>query len=135
MVLSWLTGWSQRHPIPLVKGIHTKDHPFVKNYDTSDGIDIGKLVQGRIRWVDSRESWGIQMADIGATIVSQAAYALDDRSGDISLCGALMRSSPYGPTRGPRLFTPLGDVPDHVGGKYRLLSEIMERRRVSAQPT
>jgi hypothetical protein len=79
MVLSWLSGWSQRHPMPLVTGIHTEDHPFVKNYDTPDGIDIGKLVRGRIRWVDSRESWGVQMADIGATIVSQAAYALDDR--------------------------------------------------------
>jgi hypothetical protein len=70
------------------------------------------------------------MADIGAAIVSQAAYAPDDRSGDISLYGSLMRSSHYGPARGPGLFTPLGDVPDDIGGKYMLLSEIMERRRV-----
>ncbi len=129
MVLGWLTGWSRTRPIILIKEIHTRDHPFVKNYDRPEGIDFGKLVRGRIRWVDSRDSWGVQIADIAATIVSQAAYALDDRGGLVSLYGALMRSSYYGPWRGPGLFTPLADVPSLVSGKYMLLSEVMKRRK------
>src|SRR6266536_3139391 len=77
MVLAWLTGWSRSRPFTLVREIHTPDHPFVRKYALSDGIDIGKLVRGRIDWVDSSESGGMQIADIGAKIVYQAAHATE----------------------------------------------------------
>jgi hypothetical protein len=131
MVLAWLTGWSRSRPFTLVREIHTPDHPFVRKYDLPEGIDIGKLVRGHIHWVDSSESWGVQMADIGATIVYQAAHATDDRNGLISLYASLMRKSPYGPRRGPGLFTPLSEVSEITGAKYMLLSEAMRRRSSS----
>jgi Protein of unknown function (DUF3800) len=130
MVLAWLAGWSRSKPFTLVREIHTPDHPFVRKYDLSDSIDASKLVRDRIYWVDSSESWGVQMADIGATIVYQAAHATDDRDGLISLYASLMRKSPYGAKRGPGLFSPL-EVSEITGAKYMLLSEAMRRRSSS----
>lgn len=132
MVLAWLAGWSHSRPFTTIRGIHTPDHPCVKKYTTSSGgIDAGKLVRDRVYWVDSSESWGVQLADIGATIVYQAAHATDDRDGLISLYASLMRNSPYGSGRGPGLFTPLSEVSEITGAKYMLLSEAMRRRSSS----
>ena len=129
MVLAWLAGWSRSKPFTLVRGIHTPDHSFVRKYKLpAGGIDVGKLVSDRVCWVNSSESWGVQMADIGATIVYQAAHATNDRDGLISLYASLMRKSPYGPRRGPGLFTPLSEVSEITGAKYMLLSEAMSRR-------
>ena len=131
MVLAWLAGWSRSKPFTLVREIHTPERPFVMKYDRPTGIDIGKLVRDRIYWVNSSESWGVQMADIGATIVYQAAHATDDRDGLVSLYASLMRNSPYGAARGPGLFTPLSEVSEITGAKYMLLSEAMNRRSSS----
>jgi hypothetical protein len=131
MVLAWLAGWSRSRPFTLIKEIHTPGHPFVKQYDLSDGIDISKLVRDRIYWVDSSESWGVQMADIGSTIVYQAAHATDDRYGLISLYASLMRMSPYGASRGPGLFTPLSEVSEFATAKYMLMSEAMRQKASS----
>ncbi len=131
MVLAWLTGWSYTKPLTLVKEIHTSDHPFVRKYERREGIDLGELVRGHICWVDSSQSWGVQMADVGATIVHQAAHATNDRDGLISLYASLMRKSYYGARRGPGLFTPLSQVSETVSAKYMLLSEAMRRRSSS----
>jgi hypothetical protein len=85
MVLGWLMGWSRTNPLITVKEIHTDDHPFVRNYCTKEGIDLGKMLYGNLHWVNSRYSWGIQLADFSATIVYQAACALNDDKGLISL--------------------------------------------------
>jgi hypothetical protein len=128
MVLAWLAGWSRSKPFTTIRGIHTPDHPFVRKYRLpAGGIDAGKLVGNRVFWVNSSESWGVQMADIGATIVYQAVHAKNDRDGLISLYASLMRKSPYGPRRGPGLFTPLSEVPEITRAKYMLLSEAMRR--------
>jgi hypothetical protein len=103
----------------------------VRKYDLSDSIDAGKLVRDRIDWVDFSESWEVQMADIGATIVYQAAHATDDRARLISLYASLMRKFSYGARRGPGLFTPLSEVSEITGAKYMLLSEAMRRRSSS----
>lgn len=129
MVMGWLAGWSRSRPFPLVEEIHTASHPFVRLYDTEDGINITKLMFGNIHWVNSAESWGVQLADIAAYIVSRATYALDDRDGSISLYGSLMRSSRYGARRGPGIFTPIQDAPSSTSGKYVLLSEAMRKNR------
>lgn len=129
MVLAWLAGWGRLRPFTTIRGIHTPDHLFVRKYRLPvGGIDAGKLVGNRVFWVNSSESWGVQMADIGATIVYQAAHATNDGDGLISLYASLMRKSPYGPRRGPGLFTPLSEVPEITGAKYMLLSEAMSRR-------
>jgi hypothetical protein len=132
LILAWLAGWSRSRPITPIRQIHTPDHPFVRKYRLpAGGIDLGKLVGNRIYWVDSSESWGVQMADIGATIVYQAAHATDNRDGLRSLYAALMRKSPYGPRRGPGVFSPLSTVSAIRGAKYMPLSEAMYRRSSS----
>ena len=97
-------------------------------YEAPSGIDIGRLVRGRVRWVNSRDSWVVQLADIAAFIVYRATMDLDDSRGSVSTFGSLMKSSPYGPIRGPGLFSPLDpDAPDADSEKYSLLFEVMER--------
>jgi len=127
MVLSWLTTWSHERPFETIREIHTADHPFVRNFDRADGIDIGRLIRNKVHWVDSRDSRGIQIADIAAAIVYRAAMDLDDRRSSVSLYGALMRSSHYGHMRGPGLFSPSETMNDHVSMKYAVLSAAMRR--------
>lgn len=123
MVLAWLAGWSRSHPFTFINEIHTPDHPILKLYGTDQGVDIGPMLRDRIFWVDSSESWGVQMADIAASVVFQAATDLDDHRGAIGRFRHVMRSSPYGPGRGPGLFTPLSEDPSAFAGKYALLNE------------
>jgi hypothetical protein len=129
MVLGWLMGWSRTHPLITVKEIHTDNHPFVINYVTRNGADLGKMLYNNLHWVNSRESWGVQLADISATIVYQAASALNDEDGLVSLYRLLMRKSPYGSRRGPGLFSPLRGLSPTVFRKYSILSRAMEKRR------
>jgi hypothetical protein len=129
MVLGWLMGWSRTKPLMTIEEIHTADHPFIKNYCTTGGVDLGKMLYGNLQWVDSRNSWGVQLADISATIVYQAASTLNDESGSISLYRLLMRKSAYGWRRGPGLFIPLQGLSTFVSRKYVILSEAMKRSR------
>ncbi len=129
MVLAWLAGWSRSHPLETLKGLHTKDHPFIRRYDTPEGIRIDKIVRDNLYWEDSKDSWGLQVADIAANIVYQAASRLDNDKEALAIYGSLMRCSAYGSGRGPGLFTPLVDeVPDNAGEKYIPLSEAMDKR-------
>jgi hypothetical protein len=132
MLLAWLTGWSRRFPFALIREVHTPAHPIVQTYDTPDGIDLGKLIRGNVRWKTSSESLGLQIADIACNIVFQAAQDLDDRRGAVRRYGLLMRASPYGPSRGPGLFSPRRDAPAETGTKYRALWKVM---RASKEPT
>lgn len=125
MLYAWLVAWSQARPFGLAEWIHTADHPFVKNFDTPDGINLGKLVRDAMHWGTSRDSPGLQMADIAASIVHRAADQLDDREGAVSRYGTLMRSSPYGHVRGPGLFSPIADTSGTFGAKYQCLSDAM----------
>ena len=129
MVLGWLMGWTRTKPLLIVEEIHTDDHPFVKNYVTHDGADLGKMLYNNLYWVNSRDSWGGQLADISATIVYQAASALNDEDGLVSLYRLLMRKSRYGSRRGPGLFSPLRGLSPTVSRKYPILSKAMEKRR------
>lgn len=132
VLLAWLTGWSRRRPFALVEGIHTPTHPIVVQYDTPDGIDLGKLIRGNLRWESSSSSLGLQIADIACNIVYRAAQDLDDRRGAVTLFGQLMKASPYGSTRGPGVFTPRMDAPSALGRKYRALWEVMGGRANNA---
>jgi len=128
MVLSWLTAWSFRHPIILVTELHTPEHPFVQNFDTEAGVAFGRLVRDRIHWLSSKESWGLQVADIAANVVGRAIEELNDTNGTVTLYGSLMRSSYYGPLRGPGLVSPLAEPDNATAMKYRLLVDEMQRR-------
>ena len=129
VVLGWLMGWSRTRSLLTVKELHTDDHPFVKNYVTHDGADLGKIFYNNLYWVNSRDSWGVQLADISATIVYQAASALNDEDGLVSLYRLLMRKSAYGSRRGPGLTSPLRGLSPAIARKYSILSKAMEKRR------
>lgn len=129
ILYAWMAGWSKSKPFSLVEGIHTPDHPFVKNFNTDQGIEISKMLRGNIKWVDSRFSWAVQIADISAAIVYKAVADLDDRFGAATRYASLMRSSHYGHRRGPGLFTPLEASSGETAAKYMVLSEVMKRNR------
>lgn len=73
---AWVTAWSRDKPLTLIKGIHTTEHPFVKNWDCSDGVDIGKMLKDNVHYVPSDKSIGIQLADVTATLIRKAVIGL-----------------------------------------------------------
>src|SRR5262249_55451949 len=76
MLPAWVTGWSTKSPFWLIKEIHSDNHPFVKNWDTATGIDLGKMFRDNVRFCSSRQSAGVQFADMAASIVSKAVVGV-----------------------------------------------------------
>lgn len=105
MLLSWLTAWSERRPLMLIKEIHTKDHPFVKRYDTGTGIDVRRLYGDGLRWEDSESQPGIQIADVAAAIVFDAVHDLKNHNNRLPVFVSLMRSCPFPAQDGPGFVT------------------------------
>jgi hypothetical protein len=124
---AWLDGWSRRKPFAMIREIHTPDHLIEKRYGSAEGLDVGKMLRGNVVWQSSAQEDGLQAVDFAAFIVGQAVRELDDANGAATRFGSLMRSSPYGPARGPGLFGPIQDVPQEIRGKYVLLTEVMKR--------
>jgi hypothetical protein len=127
MVLMWLTAWSQRHPLTLIKEIHTADHPFVKTYDTKDGFDLGKMLKGNIKYEDSKTSYGLQIADICANIIYQAFHDLKNYNNKLSIFKMLMKNCPYKPKLGVMGLICVGEPAKKIPmpNKYRLLCQVM----------
>jgi len=129
IVFGWISGWTRRHPFDLLEGLHTKDNPFIRKYDTEEGISLTRLMKGNIHWVDSKASWGVQVADIAATIVREAVRDLSDDNGAIRRFVSLMRSSTYGAAKGPGLFAPVPEATELLQAKYWKLAEARRDRR------
>jgi hypothetical protein len=127
LLRGWLLGWSVSRPFGFVPGLHTSDHPMIRLYGTPEGFSLGAMLKDSPIWRDSASSWGVQVADIAGNIIYKAVRDLDDRRGSASLYAALMQSCPYGPARGPDLFSPLPEIPDEITAKYMLLCEVMKR--------
>jgi hypothetical protein len=72
----WITAWSIKDPIALIEEFHTQEHPFVKQYETNDGIDLGAILRGNVHWQTSAGSPGIQIADMAASVVSHAVHGI-----------------------------------------------------------
>lgn len=73
---AWITAWSIKEPITLIEEVHTQEHPFVKQYETGDGIDLGAILRGNLHWRTSTGNPGIQIADMAATVVSRAVHGI-----------------------------------------------------------
>jgi hypothetical protein len=73
---AWITAWSIENPITLVEELHTPDHPFVKQFNRANGIDVGAILRGNVHWRTSAGSPGIQIADMAATVVSRAVHGI-----------------------------------------------------------
>ncbi len=125
MVLAWLVAWSHDRPFATIEGVHTSEHPFVRNYVTEEGVSFGKLVRPNVSWPKSSESDGLQIADLAAAVVYSAASERHDNNGALSYYARLMKGSFYGPVRGPGLFSPVDNVPSEVPDKYRVLTDVM----------
>ena len=77
------TGWvavlaspGRLEPVTTIEGIHTTEHPFVKNWACPAGIDAGKMFNSNVHYVASDKSLGIQLADVTATLVRKAVIGL-----------------------------------------------------------
>ncbi len=130
IVFMWLSGWTMDRRMRVLDEIHTSDNPFVVRYMNRKGLDLVKLLGRNIHFVDSRCSWGIQIADIAANIVLRAAHDLDYAKGDLYVYASLMRSSPYGTKRGPGLINPTSDKePDRkLRKKFGPMFDILKHR-------
>jgi hypothetical protein len=56
--------------------IHTADHPLVKNWGTTEGLNIGKIFSRNVHYVSSASSRGIQLADMTAELVRRAVIGI-----------------------------------------------------------
>lgn len=104
MLLAWLAGWSVNTPLITLEEIHTSEHPFIQLYGLHEGIDVAKLVRGNVRFVSSRDSLGVQIADMGATIVSEAVRGLTIAE-DLENYGRMMSQSIGRPLEATGLFS------------------------------
>jgi hypothetical protein len=132
MLLSWLTAWSRKRPLTLINEVHTSDHPFVRNFVTGTGIDMRRLVGDGIRWADSAKEPGIQVADIAAAIVFDAAHDLKNHNKTLPDFLSLMRCCPLAARDGPGLVTLLPEGTDGRMDKWieivRALAQAFPRR-------
>jgi hypothetical protein len=128
MMFAWLMGWSKRRPFDTIEGVHDDMHPFVKNYCIGSGIDLGKLMRGRVRWPDSKQAPGLQLADLCAAAVYEAASDPTDPE-KVALFGSIMRASRYGSAIGPCLFSPFDPAPDDFAERFQPLCDVIARSR------
>jgi hypothetical protein len=78
MLPMWVSSWSHDDPVTLIDRVHNADHPLVKNWDTDEGLDVGKMFRNNVHYVSSAASKGIQLADMTATLVRRAVIGIAD---------------------------------------------------------
>ena len=76
MLPMWVSSWSYDEPFTEIEGIHTADHPLVKNWDCDNGLDIGKMFKNNVHYVSSASSKGIQLADMTASLVRRSVMGI-----------------------------------------------------------
>ena len=92
MLPMWVTGWSHDEPFTTIEGIHTTNHPLVKNWDAEEGLDIGKIFRDNVHYVSSATSKGIQLADMTASLVRRAVIGIANAV-DLQNYGLMMTKS------------------------------------------
>lgn len=99
----WLWAWTETWPIPLIREIHTPDLLVMRKYAHGDvGLNVRQLLHGNVHWHDSATNWGIQVADMAASIIGEAIRrptAYEAVRPNVKL----MRACPYESFRGPGL--------------------------------
>jgi len=100
MLPMWVTARCRKEPIVLIEEIHTENHPFVRQWDTESGIDLGKMFRGNVRFCLSHESTGLQIADIAASVVRKAVVGIVSAY-DLKSFGIIMSNSPRSATNAP----------------------------------
>jgi hypothetical protein len=81
--------WSHEEPVSIIRGLHTPDHPLIKNWGASGGVDPGRMFADNIHCSSSKTSKGIQLADMTADLVRKALVGIIT-SADLHNFGTLM---------------------------------------------
>jgi hypothetical protein len=130
---SWITAWCQKRPLTLIEEIHTQAHPFVQQWDTKDGINLGKMFRENVRFCPSRQSLGLQIADMAASVIRRAVVGIVSTC-DLRAYGAMMKKSLGSPTHvhGIFSFAELDDI--DVAQRYHGLVDAVEHARYRPEP-
>lgn len=72
LIGAWLYAWSEKLPVQMITEVHTDDLLIFKKYGDEGGLNLAPMLIDNIHWKNSADSWGIQVADIAATIVADA---------------------------------------------------------------
>ncbi len=134
MLPGWVAAWSRKRPFMLIEEVHTDDHPFVKNWDTPAGIDLGKMLRGNVRFCPSHESLGVQMADMAATVVRKAVAGMVSPY-DLGSYGLLMAGAVGSVTHVHGLFSFTGPNSADIGSRYAGLVEAVAHARKQSPGT
>ena len=125
-VMSWLSAWSETMPLGLIEEIHTDTHPIVRRYCVDEGLELGSMLRDRIVWENSATSWGLQIADISASIVGKAIHNPDNRDA-VKAFARLMRASHGDPAVAFHVFTINPDADRSYADKYQPLVDALSR--------
>lgn len=127
MLPMWVTSWSHNHPFTTIEGVHTQDHPLIMNWDTDQGIDVGKMFKN-IRYVSSSESKGIQIADMVASLIRRALAGVAVPE-NLTNYGYVMSKSIGRSECAPGLFCLAPADPMDLARRYYGLTEAIESIR------
>jgi len=102
LIGAWLYAWSEVIPLQMIAEIHTPNLLLFKKYGKGGHIDLNPMLVGNIQFVNSADSWGVQLADISAAIIGDAVRN-PTRYQSVLPYVKLMRACPYITARGPGL--------------------------------
>jgi len=121
MLPAWAAAWYEKHPIMLIEEIHTENHPFVREWETDLGIDLGKMFRGNLRFSPSHNSLGIQVADMAASVVRWAVHRIVTPD-NLTSYGVMMSNSVRSATHAHGIIS-FADMNQADAARYRGLVE------------
>jgi hypothetical protein len=128
--LGWLIyNYTKKEPFSLIAEIHDKNHPFVINFDTPNGINGNKLLSN-LNFEDSTKHWGLRFADIAANTLYKALIDLNNTKGMLPFYKRIMKHNHLGPgsNLGLLLFVP-GGGKKISAPKYSILKRMLSNER------
>ena len=123
----WLTRQSEKDPFMLIEEVHTENHPFVRNWETERGIDLGKMFRGNVQFCSSHLSPGLQVADIAASLVRKAVVGIVSAY-DLKTYGMMMSTSPRSDTHAHGIIT-FGEMNQVDHARYSGLVDALSAAR------
>jgi hypothetical protein len=94
----------------------------VKNWDTGEGLDIGKMFRTNVHYVSSAKSKGIQLADMKASLVKRAVIGVANTK-DLQNYGLMMTKSIGKSERACGLFCLAPAAIDDFNRRYQGLTD------------
>ncbi len=117
MLPAWVAGWSRNKPFTLIEEVHTANHPFIQNWDSDVGVDVGAIVRNNVNYPPSHTSIGLQMADMAATLIRKAVVGLATAP-DLQNYGLMMTKSIRSTLHAPGIFTLVEPPLEDIGIRY-----------------